>query len=34
MAGGQSGYIGPVFATAVNLAILQLEKDLLPIYQR
>jgi hypothetical protein len=29
-----SGYVGPVFATAVNLAILQLEKGLLPIYQR
>jgi hypothetical protein len=29
-----TGYIGPVFATAVNLTILQLEKGLLPIYQR
>ncbi len=29
-----SGYIGPVFATTVNLTILQLEKALLPIYQR
>ena len=29
-----SGYIGPVFATAVNLTILQLEKGILPIYQR
>ncbi|QJW99442.1 prenyltransferase/squalene oxidase repeat-containing protein [Frigoriglobus tundricola] len=28
-----SGYIGAVFATAVNLTILQLEKDQLPIYQ-
>src|SRR6476620_9417477 len=28
------GYIGPVFATAVNLTILQLEKGILPIYQR
>jgi hypothetical protein len=32
--GWTSGYVGPVFATAVNLAILQLEKGLLPIYQR
>ena len=30
----QSGYIGPVFATAVNLAILQLDNGTLPIYQR
>ena len=29
-----SGYVGPVFAASVNLAILQLEKGLLPIYQR
>ncbi len=29
-----SGYIGPVFSTAVNLTILQLEKGILPIYQR
>jgi len=29
-----SGYVGPVFATAVNLAILQLDKAVLPIYQR
>lgn len=29
-----SGYIGPVFTTSVNLAILQLEKGILPIYQR
>lgn len=28
------GYIGPVFATAVNLTMLQLEKGILPIYQR
>jgi hypothetical protein len=28
------GYIGPVFATATNLTILQLEKGILPIYQR
>jgi hypothetical protein len=28
------GYIGPVFATSVNLTILQLEKGILPIYQR
>lgn len=27
-------YIGPVYATSINLAILQLEKGLLPIYQR
>jgi hypothetical protein len=29
-----SGYIGPVFSTSVNLTILQLEKGILPIYQR
>jgi hypothetical protein len=29
-----SGFIGPVYTTAVNLAVLQLEKGLLPIYQR
>ena len=29
-----SGYIGPVFTTSVNLTILQLEKGILPIYQR
>jgi hypothetical protein len=28
------GYIGPVFATGVNLTILQLDKGILPIYQR
>ncbi len=28
------GYIGPVFATTTNLTILQLEKGILPIYQR
>ncbi|MCS7304920.1 MAG: terpene cyclase/mutase family protein [Thermoguttaceae bacterium] len=28
------GYIGPVFTTAVNLTILQLERAALPIYQR
>lgn len=28
------GYVGPVYTTSVNLAILQLEKNLLPIYQR
>jgi len=28
------GYIGPVYTTAVNLTILQLEKGCLPIYQR
>jgi hypothetical protein len=29
-----TSYISPVYATAVNLAILLLEEDLLPIYQR
>jgi len=29
-----TGYIGPVFSTSVNLTILQLEKGILPIYQR
>ena len=29
-----SGYIGPVFTTLVNLTILQLDKGVLPIYQR
>ncbi len=29
-----SGHVGPVFSTAVNLTILQLEKGILPIYQR
>jgi len=29
-----SGYIGPVFSTAVNLTILQLEKGVLPIYHK
>ena len=28
------GYIGPVFTTSVYLTILQLEKAMLPIYQR
>jgi Prenyltransferase and squalene oxidase repeat len=28
------GYVGPVFATSVNLTILQLENGTLPIYQR
>jgi hypothetical protein len=28
------GYIGPVYTTAINLTILQLEKATLPIYQR
>ena len=28
------GYIGPVFTTAINLTILQLERAALPIYQR
>lgn len=29
-----SGYIGPVYSTAVNLTILQLDKGILPIYHR
>jgi len=28
------GYIGPVYTTAINLTILQLENGTLPIYQR
>ncbi|MGL5098324.1 MAG: prenyltransferase/squalene oxidase repeat-containing protein, partial [Planctomycetia bacterium] len=32
--GWTSGYIGPVFSSAVNLAILQLDKAILPIYSR
>jgi hypothetical protein len=28
------GYIGPVYTTAINLTVLQLEKGMLPIYQR
>jgi len=28
------GYIGPVYTTATNLTILQLENGTLPIYQR
>lgn len=32
--GWTSGGIGPVFSTAINLTILQLEKGILPIYQR
>jgi hypothetical protein len=28
------GYVGPVFTTAVNLTILQMENAYLPIYQR
>jgi hypothetical protein len=28
------GYIGPIYTTAINLTILQLEKGCLPIYQR
>ena len=32
---GSGSYgIGPVFVTAVNLTILQLDKGILPIYQR
>jgi hypothetical protein len=30
----RTGYIGPVFTTSVNLAILQLEQEQLPLYQR
>jgi hypothetical protein len=29
-----SGFIGPVYTTSINLALLQLEKAILPIYQR
>lgn len=29
-----AGYVGPVFTTAINLTILQLENSTLPIYQR
>jgi hypothetical protein len=32
--GWQSGFVGPVFSTSVYLTILQLEKGILPIYQR
>jgi hypothetical protein len=32
--GWNGGYVGPVFATAVNLTLLQLDKGILPIYQR
>lgn len=32
--GWSQGYIGPVFTTSVNLTLLQLDKGLLPIYQR
>jgi hypothetical protein len=28
------GYIGPIYTTAINLTILQLENAVLPIYQR
>lgn len=28
------GYIGPVYATSINLCLLQLEKGILPIYQK
>ena len=32
---GSGGYgVGPVFVTSVNLTILQLDKGILPIYQR
>jgi hypothetical protein len=30
----QQGYIGPIYTTSINLAILQLENAALPIYQR
>ena len=30
----QQGYIGPVYTTATNLTILQLDNGMLPIYQR
>lgn len=32
--GWNQGYIGPVFTTSVNLTVLQLEKGILPFYQR
>ncbi len=32
--GWSQGYIGPIFVTSVNLTILQLEKGILPFYQR
>ena len=32
--GWTQGYIGPVFVTSVNLTLLQLDKGLLPIYQK
>lgn len=32
--GWTQGYIGPVFVTSVNLCLLQLEKGILPIYQK
>ena len=32
--GWSQGYIGPVFTTSVNLTILQLDKGILPIYQK
>lgn len=32
--GWSQGYIGPIFTTSVNLSILQLEKGILPFYQR
>jgi hypothetical protein len=28
------GYVGPIYTTAVNLTILQLDNNILPIYQR
>lgn len=30
----QQGYIGPIYTTAINLTVLQLERGYLPIYQR
>ena len=32
--GWSQGYIGPVFTTSVNLTLLQLDKGILPIYQK
>jgi hypothetical protein len=30
----EQGFIGPIYTTAINLTILQLENGCLPIYQR
>ena len=32
--GSWTGYIGPIFVTALNLTMLQLENAYLPIYQK